>query len=84
MKALGFVAMYCTPLEAEMLFCLQMLSGHASSVKPAPAGTEPVVARRQADEGENGPVWWSDGAPHCYRRMLKNTPYAARHTDAPA
>ena len=27
--------------------------------------------------GERGPVWWTDGAPDCNRRLAKNTPYAA-------
>lgn len=26
--------------------------------------------------GERGPVWWTDGAPHLNRRMVRNTPYA--------
>ena len=27
--------------------------------------------------GERGPVWWTDGAPDCNRRLARNTPYAA-------
>lgn len=27
--------------------------------------------------GERGPVWWTDGAPDCNRRMAMNTVYAA-------
>ena len=40
--------------------------------------------------GERGPVWWSDGAADCNRRMARNTPYAdwfaavERGDDAPA
>lgn len=37
-------------------------------------------AREQVDRakralGERGPVWWSDGAPDCNRKLAKNTPY---------
>ncbi|HEV7246191.1 MAG TPA: hypothetical protein VGN93_04290 [Shinella sp.] len=27
--------------------------------------------------GERGPVWWSDGAPDCNKRLAKNTGYAS-------
>lgn len=31
--------------------------------------------------GERGTVWWTDGASDYNRRMVRNTPYAAWHTD---
>ena len=36
-------------------------------------------ARRRVDAakvalGERGPVWWTDGAPDCNRKMIQNTP----------
>ncbi len=33
--------------------------------------------------GERGPVWWSDGAPDCTRRMARNTPYARWFAELP-
>jgi hypothetical protein len=42
--------------------------------------TRAARARVQASKvalGERGPVWWTDGAPDCNRRMEANAPYAA-------
>ena len=40
------------------------------------------AARRRVDAakvalGERGPVWWTDGAPDCNRRMARTTQYAS-------
>jgi hypothetical protein len=55
------------------------------SVRPpsrgATADAEALArARAQVDSarrvlGEHGPVWWTDGAPDYYRRLVKGTPY---------
>lgn len=41
---------------------------------------ETKLARQRVDSakialGERGPVWWTDGAPDCSRKLAKNTPY---------
>jgi hypothetical protein len=49
------------------------------------AGDDPDAlraARQRVDGakralGERGPVWWTDGASDCNRKLVKNTPYAA-------
>ncbi|KPF67614.1 hypothetical protein IP69_12985 [Bosea sp. AAP35] len=52
------------------------------AVKDAKRGEGDLAeARRAVDAakqglGERGPVWWTDGAPDCNRKMAKNTPYA--------
>lgn len=53
------------------------------AVKDAKRGQGDLPAARRAVDaakralGERGPVWWTDGAPDCNRRMAKNTPYAS-------
>lgn len=52
-------------------------AGRAGDVTAEKAARARVHAAKMA-LGERGPVWWSDGAPDYNRRLLKNTPYAAR------
>jgi len=36
-----------------------------------------AVDRAKRALGERGPVWWTDDAPDCNRRLVRNTDYAA-------
>ncbi len=47
--------------------------GDADSLRAARA----AVDATKVALGERGPVWWTDGAPDCNRRMAMNTDYAA-------
>jgi len=54
-----------------------------------PDETQRQATRAEIDQvkrelGERGPVWWTDGAPDCNRRLAKNTPYAGWYENLPA
>ena len=58
----------------------------ARRAKQAAMRTSDAAAREAARQrvdaakvalGERGPVWWTDGAPDCNRRMVHTTQYAA-------
>ncbi|HEY8359743.1 MAG TPA: DUF3253 domain-containing protein [Ramlibacter sp.] len=62
----------------------EALVGQLMQARRALRGSRPEAERRQAREqvdrakralGERGPVWWTDGAPDCNRKLAKNTPY---------
>jgi hypothetical protein len=48
-------------------------AGDAEALRAARAAVD--AAKRSL--GERGPVWWTDGAPDCNRRLARNTAYAA-------
>lgn len=50
-----------------------LVSADAQALRQARA----AVQATKVELGERGPVWWTDGAPDCNRRMAKNTSYAA-------
>ena len=68
--------------EAERQCLVDELMAARRAVRDARGDDEATRAARarvQAAKvalGERGPVWWTDGAPDCNRRMAANTPYA--------
>lgn len=63
-------------LVAELMDARRSLKGGVGDVGMRAAARAQVDAAKVA-LGERGPVWWTDGAPDCNRKLVKNTPYAA-------
>jgi hypothetical protein len=49
--------------------------GDAAALRAARSAVD--AAKRALSE--RGPMWWPDGAPDLYRRLARDTPYAAWH-----
>ena len=53
------------------------LAAMRASDAPAREAARQRVNVAKVALGERGPVWWTDGAPDCSRRMARTTKYAS-------
>ena len=59
-------------MQARRAVKAALASADAEALRQARA----AVQAAKEGLGERGPVWWTDGAPDCNRRLVKNSPYA--------
>lgn len=56
----------------------------ANNDSAAMAQARQLIHQAKVALGEQGPVWWDDGAPDYHRYLAKNTPYAAWYAALPS